>query len=100
MTIKYLKRREAEKDWETERNPKCDESKLDKNYKYLRDNFVSLYENVNEETDKIGRRKDYLTDVFFGVSIYEFLQKQEFLQFLLQVFSSLGFQAFGYRLLR
>lgn len=77
MTIKYLKRREAEKDWETERNPKCDESKLDKNYKYLRDNFVSLYENVNEETDKIGRRKDYLTDVFFGVSIYEFLQKQE-----------------------
>ena len=76
MTIKYLKRREAQDAMEEWKMSKTVPS-LDKHYKELRDNFVLLYEIVNEETERIGRRKDYLTDAFFGVSIYEFLQKQE-----------------------
>ena len=84
MMIKYLKRREAQdamKEWESLKNSdKINDEfqkQLGKEYKNLRDELKIQYEETNNEIEKIGRRKDYLTDVFFGVSLYRCLQERE-----------------------
>jgi hypothetical protein len=49
---------------------------LDREYQEMREYLVNLYNTIkNEIKDK--NKKDYLTDVFFGIGLYDYLKKKD-----------------------